>query len=62
MPRIRQDTRIDIIGLVLSHLEQAKGVSKRNERLLDSSSLYSVVRQELGLDFETDLIRRSDAR
>jgi len=53
--------RINTIELALPRLEQAKWISERNERPPVSWSWYGVVRQELGLDFETDLITRSES-
>ncbi|KAH8158597.1 hypothetical protein CIB48_g9642 [Xylaria polymorpha] len=45
----------------LEHLKRAKLYSEENkERLLDSSSLYGIVRQDSGLDFRTDYVQKRD--
>ncbi|KAI0546944.1 hypothetical protein F4679DRAFT_380412 [Xylaria curta] len=45
----------------LGHLERAKVYSEENgNRPLDSSSLYGVVRQDSGLDFRTDYVKKRD--
>lgn len=45
----------------LEHLKRAKTYSDNNgQRPLDSSSLYGIVRQDSGLDFQTDLVKKRD--
>ncbi|KAI0149617.1 hypothetical protein GGR57DRAFT_226989 [Xylariaceae sp. FL1272] len=45
----------------LEHLKRAKVYSDENgQRPLDSSSLYGIVRQDSGLDFRTDYVKRRD--
>ncbi|KAI0522144.1 NAD binding domain of 6-phosphogluconate dehydrogenase-domain-containing protein [Xylaria bambusicola] len=46
---------------VLEHLKRAKAYSDENgQRPLDSSSLYGVVRQDSGLDFRTEYVKKRD--
>ncbi|CAJ2503204.1 Uu.00g105980.m01.CDS01 [Anthostomella pinea] len=48
-------------GTALEHLKRAKAYSEANgQRALDSSSLYGIVRQDSGLDFCTDYVRKRD--
>lgn len=48
--------------LVLNHLREAEQYSKKhNDCALDSSSIYGVVREQAGLDFQTDLIKKRDS-
>ncbi|GAW24999.1 hypothetical protein ANO14919_145970 [Xylariales sp. No.14919] len=45
----------------LEHLKRAKVYSEENgQRPLDSSSLYGIVRQDSGLDFRTDYVKKRD--
>lgn len=44
--------------LALRHLKEAKIWGDREGRTLDSTSIYGVVREEAGLDFETDFVKR----
>ncbi|TGJ79439.1 hypothetical protein E0Z10_g9327 [Xylaria hypoxylon] len=45
----------------LEHLKRAKVYSDENgQRPLDSSSLYGIVRQDSGLDFQTDYVKKRD--
>lgn len=43
--------------LALSHLQRARSWGERETRSLDSTSIYGVVRQNAGLDFETELVK-----
>ncbi|QDS71696.1 hypothetical protein FKW77_008333 [Venturia effusa] len=43
--------------LALRHLKQAKLWGDKEGRSLDSTSVYGIVREEAGLDFETDLVK-----
>lgn len=55
-------TRLAVGEIALSHLQDAKEYSQQNgDRPLDSSSLYGAIRQEAGLDFRTDLVRKKDS-
>lgn len=47
---------------VLSHLKQAQKVGEEKGRALDSSSLYGVLREEAGLDFESEVVKRRDGK
>ncbi|KAI0542626.1 NAD binding domain of 6-phosphogluconate dehydrogenase-domain-containing protein [Xylaria digitata] len=45
----------------LEHLKRAKVYSDENgQRPLDSSSLYGIVRQDSGLDFQTEYVKKRD--
>jgi 3-hydroxyisobutyrate dehydrogenase-like beta-hydroxyacid dehydrogenase len=44
--------------LALDHLREAKAWGDREGRTLDSTSIYGIVREEAGLDFETDFVKR----
>lgn len=48
--------RLHVAEVALGHLEEAS----REERPLDSSSMYGVLRRQAGLDFETDLVKERD--
>ncbi|KAI0844475.1 hypothetical protein F5Y00DRAFT_248685 [Daldinia vernicosa] len=57
----RAGVRLEVANTALEHLRRAKGYSERNGgRRLDSSSLYGVVREDAGLDFRTEFIRKRD--
>lgn len=49
-----------VAALALRHLQEADQVSRAKDRPLDSSSMYGVLRQKAGLDFETDLVKERD--
>lgn len=48
--------------LALKHLNEAKDWGRREGRMLDSTGLYGVVRQEAGLDFETEAVKENCRR
>ncbi|KAI6778551.1 6-phosphogluconate dehydrogenase family protein [Emericellopsis cladophorae] len=48
--------KLHIGEIVLAHLKEAR----KEERPLDSSSLYGVLRREAGLDFATDFVEKRD--
>uniref|UniRef100_A0A8H7NCA8 6-phosphogluconate dehydrogenase NADP-binding domain-containing protein n=1 Tax=Bionectria ochroleuca TaxID=29856 RepID=A0A8H7NCA8_BIOOC len=48
--------RLHVGELALKHLQEAS----REERPLDSSSLYGVLRRQAGLDFESDFVKERD--
>ncbi|KAF2813555.1 NAD binding domain of 6-phosphogluconate dehydrogenase [Mytilinidion resinicola] len=53
--------RLEVGEVVIGHLERAKKYSEKNRgRAMDSSSLYGVVRQDAGLEFETEFVKRRD--
>ncbi|KAI1406771.1 hypothetical protein F5Y13DRAFT_197164 [Hypoxylon sp. FL1857] len=53
--------QLKVANTALENLKKAKEYSKQNGcRKLDSSSLYGVVRQDAGLDFRTELVRKRD--
>lgn len=47
--------------LAYGNLQEAKMFSDAQGRALDSSSLYGVLRQQAGLEFETQLVKNRDA-
>lgn len=47
--------------LALAHLRDAKAFSDEEDRPLDSSSMYGVLRRQAGLSFDTELVRKRDA-
>jgi len=47
--------------VIMEHLQRAKEYSSRyDNRSMDSSSLYGVVRMDAGLKFETDFVKERD--
>ena len=55
-------TRLKIADIALNHLKEAKKYSEsQGGRPLDSSSMYGIIRQDAGLDFETDMVKDRDA-
>ncbi|KAI6082083.1 NAD binding domain of 6-phosphogluconate dehydrogenase-domain-containing protein [Hypoxylon rubiginosum] len=55
------DVELKVANAALENLNKAKKWSDENGgRKLDSSSLYGVVRQDAGLDFRTDLVKKRD--
>lgn len=53
--------QLEVANTALAHLKRAKQWSDENGgRKLDSSSLYGVVRQDAGLDFTTDFVKKRD--
>lgn len=50
--------RLPAGGLALRHLEEAKVWGEREGRTLDSTSIYGIVREEAGLDFETEFVKK----
>ncbi|KAI0425007.1 NAD binding domain of 6-phosphogluconate dehydrogenase-domain-containing protein [Xylaria sp. FL1042] len=52
---------LKVANTALEHLKRAKLYSDENgQRPLDSSSLYGIVRQDSGLDFRTDYVKKRD--
>ena len=55
-------TRLKVAEVALDHLRRAKKHADADGgRPLDSSSMYGIIRQDAGLDFETDLVKTRDA-
>lgn len=52
--------RLPVGETVLEHLKRAQQVGADKGRALDSSSLYGVLREDAGLDFESDAVKRRD--
>ncbi|KAH7192618.1 NAD binding domain of 6-phosphogluconate dehydrogenase-domain-containing protein [Fusarium flagelliforme] len=55
-------TKLEVAEVAIKHLKDAKKFSDNEERALDSSSMYGILRKEAGLDFETDLVKERDAK
>jgi hypothetical protein len=54
-------TRLKLAEVALDHYMRAKKHSDADGgRLLDSSSMYGIIRQDAGLDFETELVKKRD--
>ena len=51
-------TQLEVGELTLQHLMKAKELAE--ERPLDSSAVYGIIRQDAGLDFDTDFVKRRD--
>ncbi|KAF9872154.1 hypothetical protein CkaCkLH20_10491 [Colletotrichum karsti] len=56
----KSGSRLEVAELALRHLKEAKDYSDAENRPLDSSSMYGVIRREAGLSFETDLVKKRD--
>ncbi|KAB8227787.1 NAD(P)-dependent oxidoreductase [Aspergillus alliaceus] len=57
----RVGANLPIANLVLKHLGEARQYGQATQRALDSSSMYGVLRQHAGLDFESDLVKERDS-
>lgn len=55
-------TRLEVAEVALGHLREASEFSEREERPLDSSSMYGVLRRRAGLEFETELVKERDGK
>ncbi|KAF4343494.1 gamma hydroxybutyrate dehydrogenase [Fusarium beomiforme] len=55
-------TKLEVAEVAIKHLKDAKKFSEIEERPLDSSSMYGILRKEAGLSFETDLVRERDEK
>lgn len=54
-------TKLKVAEVALDHLQRAKRhADSDGGRPLDSSSMYGIIRQDAGLDFETDLVKKRD--
>lgn len=53
-------TRLEVAEVALGHLKEAGEFAEREGRLLDSSSMYGVLRVRAGLDFETEHVKERD--
>ncbi|PWY86644.1 6-phosphogluconate dehydrogenase C-terminal domain-like protein [Aspergillus heteromorphus CBS 117.55] len=53
-------TNLPIADVVLKHLEEARQYGEMNDRALDSSSMYGVLRERAGLGFESEVVKRRD--
>ncbi|KAI6758842.1 hypothetical protein HG530_011082 [Fusarium avenaceum] len=55
-------SRLEVAEIAIKHLKDAKQFSDAEERPLDSSSMYGILRKEAGLSFETDLVKERDEK
>ncbi|KAM0205805.1 hypothetical protein ACHAQI_008808 [Fusarium lateritium] len=55
-------SRLEVAEVAIKHLKDAKQFSDVEERPLDSSSMYGILRKEAGLPFETDLMKERDEK
>ncbi|KAM0217417.1 hypothetical protein ACHAQD_007392 [Fusarium lateritium] len=55
-------SRLEVAEVAIKHLKDAKQFSDAEERPLDSSSMYGILRKEAGLSFETDLVKQRDEK
>ncbi|KAL3470729.1 NAD binding domain of 6-phosphogluconate dehydrogenase-domain-containing protein [Aspergillus californicus] len=54
-------TSLPVAEVVLKHLGEAHQYGKANERALDSSSMFGVLRERAGLAFESERVKERDA-
>lgn len=54
--------RLEVAEVALKHLKDASRFSEAENRPLDSSSMYGVLRAEAGLPFETDFVKDRDQK
>lgn len=43
--------------VALEHLVMAQAYAAENERSLDSTSMFGILRQDAGLEFESDVVK-----
>lgn len=55
-------TKLEVAEVAIKHLKDAKKFSDSEQRPLDSSSMYGILRKEAGLSFETALIKDRDGK
>lgn len=55
-------SRLEVAEIAIKHLKDAKQFSDAEERPLDSSSMYGILRKEAGLSFETELVKKRDEK
>ncbi|KAE8414954.1 NAD binding domain of 6-phosphogluconate dehydrogenase-domain-containing protein [Aspergillus pseudocaelatus] len=55
-------TRLKVAEVALDHLKRANTYSEQEGRPLDSSAMYGIIRQDAGLDFENDFVKKRDAQ
>ncbi|KAJ4247831.1 hypothetical protein NW762_013040 [Fusarium torreyae] len=55
-------TKLEVAEVAIKHLKDAREFSEAEERPLDSSSMYGILRKEAGLSFETDLVKERDEK
>ncbi|QPC64178.1 hypothetical protein HYE67_006409 [Fusarium culmorum] len=55
-------TKLEVAEVAIKHLKDAKKFSDSEQRPLDSSSMYGILRKEAGLPFETELVKDRDAK
>ena len=52
--------RLKVAEMTMEHLVAARKWAEKEDRSLDSSAVYGMVRQEAGLDFRTDTVKGND--
>ncbi|BCR87544.1 NAD(P)-dependent oxidoreductase [Aspergillus chevalieri] len=55
-------TRLKVAEVAMDHLKRANTYSEKEGRPLDSSAMYGIIRQDAGLDFENDFVKKRDAQ
>lgn len=55
-------TNLEVAEIALGHLQEANRFSEERGRVLDSSSMYGVLRTRAGLDFETEVVKTRDGK
>ncbi|GKU20243.1 unnamed protein product [Fusarium langsethiae] len=55
-------TKLEVAEVAIKHLKDAKKFSDSEQRPLDSSSMYGILRKEAGLAFETELVKERDGK
>ena len=58
----RAGMKLKVADVTMEHLLEAKKWAERNNRVLDSSAVYGVVRVEAGLELETEEVKKRDSK
>lgn len=53
-------SRLRVAEVAMDHLQRANAYSEQEGRSLDSSAMYGVIRQDAGLEFANDAVKRRD--
>jgi hypothetical protein len=54
----RAGARLQVAEITIDHLLRAQDIAQT--RPLDSSAVYGIIRQDAGLDFDTDFVKERD--
>ncbi|CAM1503510.1 Fc.00g011010.m01.CDS01 [Cosmosporella sp. VM-42] len=54
--------KLEVAEVALNHLEEASRFGEAENRPLDSSSMYGVLRRQAGLSFESNLVKKRDQK